>query len=145
MRKNAEILTNPIRNFLWRTKDLEAVCKHDWHNVRLYYFFNVWTFWIPCARTFRHDITWNASSKSGYKCWLPSQINQVLTEHLLSARCSPCSWPPIPTPTNPLSSSPMDSAPPGPSLSRIPPEWERRAGTPAFLFPFPKRRRPSTR
>ncbi len=32
---------NLIRIFLWRTKPPEAVCKHDWHNVRSYLFFYV--------------------------------------------------------------------------------------------------------
>ncbi len=27
--------------FLWRMKVMEALCKRDWHNVRLYLFFNV--------------------------------------------------------------------------------------------------------
>ncbi len=27
--------------FLWWTKVSEAVCKRDWHNVRLYLFFDV--------------------------------------------------------------------------------------------------------
>ncbi len=30
--------------FLWRKKVSEAVCKHDWHYMRSYLFFNVWTF-----------------------------------------------------------------------------------------------------
>ncbi len=29
-----------IRIFIWRTKVSEAVCKHDWHNMRSYLFFN---------------------------------------------------------------------------------------------------------
>ncbi len=36
--KNAENLTLSKKN-LWRTKVLEAVCKHDWHSVRSYLFF----------------------------------------------------------------------------------------------------------
>jgi len=36
---------NPIQKMLWQTKVLKAVCKRDWHNVRLYLFFNVQTFW----------------------------------------------------------------------------------------------------
>ncbi len=35
--KNAK-KSNPIQNFLWRTKISEAVCKRDWHNVRSYLF-----------------------------------------------------------------------------------------------------------
>ncbi len=36
--------SNLIRIVLWWTKISEAVCKRDWHNVRLYLFFNVWKF-----------------------------------------------------------------------------------------------------
>ncbi len=32
---------NPIRILLWWTKDSEAVCKHDGHNMRSYLFFNM--------------------------------------------------------------------------------------------------------
>ncbi len=39
MRKRRK--SNLVRIFLWRMKVLEAVCKRDWHNVRLYLFFNV--------------------------------------------------------------------------------------------------------
>ncbi len=40
---------------LWRTKVSEAVCKHDWHNVRSYIFFTWkhfwWEFLTQCAKT----------------------------------------------------------------------------------------------
>ncbi len=45
--------SNPIRIFLWRMKILEAVCKRDWHNVRLYLFFKVRKFQTQCAMAFR--------------------------------------------------------------------------------------------
>ncbi len=38
--------------FLWRTKVSEAVCKHDWHNMRSYLFFNVRKFRTRCAMIF---------------------------------------------------------------------------------------------
>ncbi len=41
----------PDPNFLWRTKVSEAVCKHDWHNVR-YLFFYVQKFRMKIAMTF---------------------------------------------------------------------------------------------
>ncbi len=49
----------PDPNFLWRTKVSEAVCKHDWHNMRLYFFFKCERFGrefrTQCAMTFSLD------------------------------------------------------------------------------------------
>ncbi len=37
----------------WWMKVSEEVCKHDWHNVRLYLFFNMYKFRTQCAETLR--------------------------------------------------------------------------------------------
>ncbi len=45
-------------NFFCRTKISETVCKRDWHNVRMYLFFNVRTFRMKiCAMTFTPKIS----------------------------------------------------------------------------------------
>ncbi len=44
--------SNLIGICLWRTNVSEAVCKRDWHDVRLYLFFNVWKCQIQYAETF---------------------------------------------------------------------------------------------
>ncbi len=46
-------IIEPDTYFFEQTKVLEAVWKHDWHNVRSYLFFNVQKFRTPCAETFR--------------------------------------------------------------------------------------------
>ncbi len=53
MRKRRK--SNLVRFFLW-TKVSEAVCKHDWQNVRSYLFFYVWKFRTQCAMTL--TFTW---------------------------------------------------------------------------------------
>ncbi len=51
-RKNS----HSIRIFLWWTKISEVMCKHDWHNVRSYLFFNVRTFWTKISDSVCNDL-----------------------------------------------------------------------------------------
>ncbi len=41
-----------------KTKISESVCKHDWHNVRSYLFFNVRKFRTQCAMTLTLCVYW---------------------------------------------------------------------------------------
>ncbi len=56
-----------------RTKVVEAVCKRDWHNVRLFIFLTSkifgWEFQTPCARTFIHCLR-NFLSSLKKKNWI---------------------------------------------------------------------------
>ncbi len=56
----------PYSNFLWQKKVSEAVCKHDWHNVRSYLIFNVWKFLTRISDLLCNDLNLNFQMK-----WIP--------------------------------------------------------------------------
>ncbi len=59
----------PDKNFFWRTKVSEAVCKRDWHNVMSYLFFNVRKFRTQCAETLSllFQLCFSAFLSHGYR------------------------------------------------------------------------------
>ncbi len=60
--------------FLWRTKVSEAVCKHDWHNVRSYLFFNMRKFRTRISDSVCNDL-YTEKSKS-YKARNDIKVQQ---------------------------------------------------------------------
>ncbi len=62
--------SNLVRIFLWQTKVLEAVCKRDWHNVRLYLFCNVQRFQTGILDSKTFTVHRKSSKLLKYSIWV---------------------------------------------------------------------------
>ncbi len=130
MRKKLNKKSNPMNFFLWRTKISVAVCKSDWHNVRSYLFFNVWTFrkklTLFCAMTLTQEYTFLVH----ILLWLAEHFYQY---SLLISVCTVCVKPWL---LWPCSKSDLRAWKERSTRSIHTLEWSER--TVAFSFCFPK-------
>ncbi len=74
--RKTEKNVNLIQFFLWQTNILEAVCKCDWHNVRLYLFFNVPKIRTRCPMTLR--LNWKTPAKMNTTCDTVTSLTSVV-------------------------------------------------------------------